>query len=329
MKDSGLKIGNIAFRSPFVLAPLAGITDGAFRRLCYEQGAALTYTEMVSAKGMYYKSDNTEALLAITPEEGPVGVQIFGAEPEMLAFAAEHLKGRPNILIDINMGCPVPKVVKNGEGSALLKDPRLAKRCVKAVVEKSDQPVTVKIRTGFSDEAFNYRQFALDMEDSGAAALTVHGRTREQYYSGKADWEKIAEIKRALEIPVLGNGDLFTAQDAINMLSQTGCDGVMIARGALGNPWIFRETLALWEGKPVPPKPQIDEIREMILRHLNLVMADKGEYVAVREMRRHLGWYIKGIKGAAECRRAANAAASADEIAEWVSKLGRRQLGSR
>ncbi len=318
-----MKIGGIALQSPFVLAPLAGITDGAFRRLCHEQGAALTYTEMVSAKGIYYKSNNTEALLSITEEEGPVGIQLFGAEPEMLAYAAEYLRERPNVLLDVNMGCPVPKVVRNGEGSALLNRPDLAKRCVRAIVDKAGKPVTVKMRIGFSDEPFDYAKFACDMEAAGAAALAVHGRTREQYYSGKADWNKITEIKSALRIPVIGNGDTFSAEDAVNMLSRTGCDGVMIARGALGNPWIFRETLALWEGKPIPPRPETDEIQSMIETHLKLTIADKGEYAAVREMRKHVSWYIKGTKRAAELRREANTAATAEEMLDIVSRLGR------
>ena len=310
-------------QSPFVLAPLAGITDGAFRRLCHEQGAALTYTEMVSAKGIFYKSNNTEALLSMAEEEGPVGIQLFGAEPKMLAYAAEHLRERPNVLLDINMGCPVPKVVKNGEGSALLNSPDLAKCCVRAVADKARKPVTVKMRIGFSDEFFDCVKFAGDMESAGAAAVAVHGRTREQYYSGKADWDKIKKIKQALRIPVIGNGDVFTAEDALSMLSKTGCDIVMIARGALGNPWIFRETLALWEGKSIPPRPEVDEIKSMIETHLKLTIADKGEYAAVREMRKHVSWYIKGTKRAAELRREANTAATAEEMLDIVSRLGR------
>ena len=322
MTNSIFKIGELQFDSPFVLAPLAGITDSSFRRICRRQGAALTYTEMVSAKGLYYKSKNTESLLLISTEEGPVGIQLFGAEPQMLAYAVEALHDRSNVLFDINMGCPVLKVVKNGEGSALLKTPELAAQCVRALVDQAQKPVTVKIRTGFSDEPFDYCSFASLMEASGAAAIAVHGRTRAQFYSGRADYSKIKEIKEAVGIPVIGNGDVFSVEDAVRLLDKTGCDAVMVARGALGNPWIFRECDALWRGKCIPPKPEVDEIVDMIKIHIELAVAEKGEYSAVREMRKHVSWYAKGIKNAARLRRSVNEATTAEQMIDIVSKLG-------
>ena len=247
------------WKNPFVLAPLAGVTDSAFRRVCFEQGAAMAFTEMVSAKGLYYRNANTEDLLRIHEDEGPVGIQLFGSEPLMLQFAAEKLKDRPNVCIDLNMGCPVPKVVKNGEGSALLKSPALAEELVRATVKAAGKPVTVKMRIGF-DEAHPVDPvaFALRMQEAGAAMVTVHGRTREQYYSGKADWSVIRRIKQALDIPVAGNGDIFSAEDALRMMEETGCDLAVIARGALGNPWIFRECEALYRGQPKPARPDIN-----------------------------------------------------------------------
>lgn len=307
---------------PFVLAPLAGITDGPFRRLCREQGAGLSYTEMVSVKGMYYDNRNTETLLAIAPEEGPVGIQIFGSEPELVGLAAKRLQDRPAVLLDINMGCPVPKVVKNGEGAALLLQPALAQACVRAAVANTDKPVTVKMRIGFSGEPFDACAFARAMEDAGCRAIAVHGRTREQYYSGKADRRRIADIKKAVRIPVIGNGDVFTAQDAMQMIEETGCDAVMIARGALGNPWIFREIRELWAGRPVPPRPEVDEIRHAVLRHLEWAVAARGEAVAVREMRKHVGWYVKGLPKAAQVRREANSATTTEQLYDIINGLG-------
>lgn len=322
MRNKRLNIGELVLDSPFVLAPLAGITDSSFRLICKDQGAALSYTEMVSAKGLYYNGKNTEALLSILPQEGSVGIQLFGAEPQMLAYAAKALQERPNVLVDINMGCPVPKVVKNGEGSALLKTPSLAFACVRAVVEQTKKPVTVKIRIGFSEAYFDYTSFASGIEASGAEAIAVHGRTREQFYTGKADYDKIREIKRVVNIPVIGNGDVFTAEQALKMMDYTGCDAVMIARGALGNPWIFRECDALWHGRVVPPRPEVDEVISMILRHLKLAVAEKGENTAVREMRKHIGWYTKGVKNAASHRRNINRATTAEQMMDIVCKLG-------
>ena len=304
--------------SPFFLAPLAGYTDASFRYLCREQGCALSFTEMISAKGLYYGSDKTEELLQISEREGPVGIQLFGSEPEMLRYAADLLKDRPNVLIDINMGCPVPKVVKNGEGSALIRTPELAAEVASAAVEAAGKPVTVKTRRGFSNEPgpteIGPAAFAEKMEKSGVSAIAVHGRTREQFYSGKASWEAIKAVKRAVSIPVIGNGDVFSAEDALRMLDETGCDAVMIARGALGNPWIFRELKAAWEGRPVPARPEPEEILHTIKRHLELLIEAKGEHRAVNELRAHIGWYVKGLPGAVSVRRAVNEAHSAEDV---------------
>lgn len=314
------------WKNPFVLAPLAGVTDSAFRRVCFEQGAAMAFTEMVSAKGLYYRNANTEDLLRIHEDEGPVGIQLFGSEPLMLRFAAEKLKDRPNVCIDLNMGCPVPKVVKNGEGSALLKSPALAEELVREAVKAAGKPVTVKMRIGF-DEAHPVDPvaFALRMQEAGAAMVTVHGRTREQYYSGKADWSVIRRIKQALDIPVAGNGDIFSAEDALRMLEETGCDLAVIARGALGNPWIFRECEALYRGQPKPERPDTDEIIETVKKHALRLLEDKEERRAVREMRKHAAWYTKGVKGAAALRAKASEAESLDEmftIMEGLKDLG-------
>ena len=301
--------------NPFVLAPLAGVTDSAFRRICFEHGAAMAFTEMVSAKGLYYRNANTEDLLAIHPDEGPVGIQLFGSEPLMLQFAAEKLKDRPNVCIDLNMGCPVPKVVKNGEGSFLLTQPALAAQLVRETVKAAGKSVTVKMRIGFDEtHPVDPVAFAVQMQEAGASAIAVHGRTREQYYSGKADWSAIRRIKEAVDIPVAGNGDIFSAQDALRMLDETGCDAVMIARGALGNPWIFAECEAAWKGRPIPKRPDVDEIIETVRKHALGLLETEPEYRAVREMRKHAAWYTKGIKGAATLRRQASEAESLDEM---------------
>ena len=308
----------IELSSPFFLAPLAGITDKTFRFLCREQGAALSYTEMVSAKGLFYQSDASAELMETAEREGPVGVQLFGSDPSMFIYAAGRTNELPCVLVDVNMGCPVPKVVKNGEGSALIKTPELAEKCVRALVEASKKPVTVKTRAGYSDEPgpteIGPVRFAKLIEDSGASAITVHARTRDQFYHGKADWDIIKAVKKAVTIPVVGNGDVMSAEDGLRMMEYTGCDAVMIARGALGSPWIFRELSAAYEGRPAPAKPEPEEIREYIIRHLELLIEAKGEYTAVREMRKHVSWYVKGLKGAAGIRRAANNARTAEEL---------------
>ena len=309
-------------KSPFVLAPLAGVTDSAFRRICFEQGASLAFTEMVSAKGMYYRNAGTEDLLRIHPQEGPVGIQLFGSEPLMLQFAAEKLKERPNVCIDLNMGCPVPKVVKNGEGSALLKNPALASELVRTLVKTAEKPVSVKMRIGFdAAHPVDPIRFALAMQEAGAAMVSVHGRTREQYYSGKADWGVIRQIREALSIPLAGNGDVFCAQDALRMQEETGCAIVMIARGALGNPWIFRECEAAWKGQTIPPRPQTDEIIETVKRHARYLCEEIGDWRAAVEMRKHAAWYTKGIRGAAALRAQASRAESLDELFAIIEGL--------
>jgi len=319
-----MRIGNVILDNPFFLAPLAGITDAPFRRICKEQGAGLVYSEMVSAKGLYYNDKATERLLRIHDEEKPTAFQIFGSEPEIIGFAAKHLSDRANCILDINMGCPVPKVVRNGEGSALLKDPGLVETVVKAAVTNAGKPVTVKIRIGWDAGSINAVEIARVIEEAGAAAIGVHGRTREQYYSGKADWDVIRQVKKAVSIPVIGNGDVFSGYDAIRLMEETGCDFVMVARGALGNPWIFREAIALWGGKPAPPPPGLEEKVDLIIKHFDLLLEEKGEYAAVREMRKHAGWYIKGIPGSAELRRKLNSITNADILKETIDDMKRR-----
>ena len=311
--------------SPFVLAPLAGITNSSFRLLCREMGCGLSYTEMISCKGLKYENRKTEELLAVRPEEGPVGIQLFGSEAADFVTAAETVKPRGYALIDINMGCPVPKVVKNGEGSALLNDPNRAWTIVKALSKGQELPVTAKMRIGFTNDyaekGFDPVEFALVLEDAGASAIAVHGRTREQFYMGKADRSVIRRIKQAVHIPVIGNGDVFTAEDGMRMLDETGCDAVMVARGALGNPWIFRELNAAYHGDPVPERPSTEEIIETVKRHIALDLELKGEYGTVIEMRKHVSWYTKGIVGAAKLRTRINTAVSIDELVTTIEAL--------
>ncbi|MDF3001462.1 MAG: dusB [Bacillota bacterium] len=316
-----MKIGSVTLENPFFLAPLAGITDAPFRRICKEQGAGLVYSEMVSGKGLYYNDKSTERLLRIYEEEKPVAYQIFGSEPEIIGFTAEKLAGRGNCILDINMGCPVPKVVKNGEGSALLKEPELVKSIIRVAVASAGKPVTVKIRIGWDSTRINAVEIAQAAENAGASAIGVHGRTREQFYSGKADWNVIRDVKKAVSVPVIGNGDVFSGMDAIRLMEETSCDFVMIARGALGNPWIFREALALWEGKSLPAPPELDEKLELIIKHFDLLLEEKGEYAAVREMRKHAGWYLKGIPGSAAIRRQLNTIADADLLKETLASI--------
>lgn len=319
--SKALKIGNVQLDNPFLLAPLAGITDAPTRRICREMGAALVYSEMVSGKGLYYGDKKTDQLLFLYEEEKPVAYQLFGSEPEIMAFAARTLDSRENAILDINMGCPVPKIVKNGEGSALLKKVDLVYDLVSAMTANTAKPVTAKIRIGFDQSCINAVETAKAIEEAGAAAVAVHGRTREQFYSGKADWTQIAAVKNAVSIPVIGNGDVTDGDSAMAMMKETGCDFVMIGRGALGNPWIFREVLAAWKGEPKPDLPNLDEKKEMMLRHFHDMMELKGEYAAVREMRKFVGWYLKGIPGSATLRGKINQIEHAQELAAAIGEL--------
>lgn len=312
------KIGNFELKHPFILAPLAGITDAPMRRINRQMGASLTYSEMVSAKGMYYNDKNTEKLLFQYEEENNTGYQIFGHEPDIIAYAVEKLNDRKHVLLDINMGCPVPKIVKNGEGSALLKNPELIEKIIRAAVNNTDKPVTAKIRIGFADGENNSVEVAQAIESGGASAVAVHGRTRQQFYSGKANWKAIADVKKAVHIPVIGNGDVVDVESAKALIDETDCDFVMIGRGALGNPWIFRDLQCYWEGKEIPEPPTLDERREIMMRQLDDLAALKGEYVAVREMRKVCGWYVKGLPGSAEFRRTVNGITDIDELRKLI-----------
>ena len=298
-------IGNFTLKERFVLAPLAGITDGAFRRICFEMGAAMACSEMVSSKGLFYGDKKTGKLLEILPGEGPVGYQIFGHEPDILAFASRELDQAPNAYLDINMGCPVPKIVKNHEGSYLMKDPDLCYDLVSACVKNTSKPVTVKIRAGWDKDHINAAEVASACESAGAAAVAVHGRTREQFYSGRADWSVIAAVRRAVSgrIPVIGNGDVGCRADGIRMMEETGCDLVMVGRGALGNPWIFDPSFS---GEGGSSRPDDDELKRVMIKHLEDTADLKGEHIAVLEMRKHVGWYLKGRPGAASFRNEVN-----------------------
>lgn len=309
-----LKIGNVQLENPFLLAPLAGITDAPTRKLCRRMGAALVYSEMVSGKGLYYGDKKTDQLLYVDEDEKPVAFQVFGSEPDILAFTARTLDSRENAILDINMGCPVPKIVKNGEGSALLKRVDLVYDLIRAMVSNTSKPVTAKIRIGFDENSINAVEVAKAIEAGGAAAVAVHGRTREQYYTGSADWSQIRAVKEAVSIPVIGNGDVVDGESAMRMMDETGCDFVMVGRGALGNPWIFRELTACWKGEESPPVPTVEEKKNMMIEHFQMMKSLKGEYAAVREMRKHVGWYIKGMPGSASFRGRVNQICEADEL---------------
>lgn len=315
-----MNIGNVKLDNPYILAPMAGVTDLPFRLLCKEQGAGLLCMEMISAKALIYGNRNTKQLLEIHPEEYPVSLQLFGSDPEIMSEAAKRIEDRPFQILDINMGCPVPKVVKNGEGSALMNDPGLVRRIVEKVSRAIQKPVTVKIRKGFDDQHMNAVEIARIAEDAGASAVAVHGRTREQYYSGKADWDIIRQVKEAVSIPVIGNGDVVSGSSALAMMEETGCDGVMIGRGAQGNPWIFSDLLEYERTGKLRLRPGADEIREMMLRHARLQIRYKGEYLGIREMRKHVSWYTKGLPGSARLREAINQVESYEELEQLLSE---------
>ncbi|MCM1122769.1 MAG: tRNA dihydrouridine synthase DusB [Eubacterium sp.] len=315
-----LTIGNVTLDNNIILAPMAGVTDLPFRLLCSEQGAGMCCMEMVSAKAILYKNKNTESLLEIHPQEGRVSLQLFGADPKIVSEMAKQIEEWHFDILDINMGCPVPKVVNNGEGSALMKQPKLVEEIVTAVVKAVRKPVTVKIRKGFDESHRNAVEIAKIAEASGASAVAVHGRTREQYYAGKADWEIIAQVKESVSIPVIGNGDITDGVSAAKMLRQTGCDGIMIGRAARGNPWIFRQIAAYLEDGTTVPKPDREEIKKMILRHAELQLECKGEYTGIREMRKHVSWYTVGMPDSARLRRNVNMVESFGELERLVAE---------
>ena len=315
-----INIGNVALSSNVIMAPMAGVTDTAYRLLLKEQGAGLTCTEMVSAKGIFYKNKNNKMILQTAPDEHPVAVQLFGSDPVIMASMAERIAEDFDI-IDVNMGCPVPKIVNNGEGSALMKTPELAGRILSTMVRVLSKPVTVKFRKGFDDRHVNAVEFAKMAEQSGVSAITIHGRTRSQMYAGNADWDIIRAVKEAVSIPVFGNGDIFTPEDAKRMMDETGVDGVAIARGAKGNPWLIRRTIHYLETGELLPEPELSEKKEMMIRHAGLMVEYKGERIAIQEMRKHLAWYTAGIPGSAKLRSEMNSLNTLEELKAFVESI--------
>lgn len=316
-----LKIGNVTLDNPLVLAPMAGVTDLPFRLLCKEHGVGLVCMEMVSAKAIYYKNKNTEQLLEIYPQERPVSLQLFGSDADIIAEMATQIEERPFDILDFNMGCPVPKVVNNGEGSALMKNPKLVEEILTKLVRAVKKPVTVKIRKGFDEEHVNAVEIARIAESCGVAAVAVHGRTRQQYYSGHADWDIIRQVKEAVQIPVIGNGDLHTAEDVCRMKEQTGCDGFMIGRGAQGNPWIFEQILHKLETGEDLPRPTVQAVTEMVLRHARLQVEIKGEYTGMREIRKHAAWYTAGYRNSSKLRGKINEVETIQQLEELFAGM--------
>ena len=316
-----LKIGDVSLKNNLILAPMAGVTDLPFRLLCKEQGAGLLCMEMVSAKAIYFNNKNTEELLTIDDREPPVSLQLFGSDPDIISEMAKKIENRPFSILDINMGCPVPKVAGNGEGSALMKNPKLVEEIVSKTAKAIKKPVTVKIRKGFDDEHINAVEIARIAESAGAAAVAVHGRTREQYYSGKADWDIIRQVKEAVKIPVIGNGDVTSPEAARQLMETTGCDGIMIGRGAQGNPWIFRQILHWMETGEEESKPDLEEVKAMILRHAKMLVEYKGAYTGIREMRKHVAWYTAGYPNSAKLRARVNEIESLEALEHLIQGL--------
>lgn len=321
-----MKIGNIQLDNEVFLSPMAGVTDLPFRTICKEKGCGMLYTEMINAKALCYDDENTKKMLKMEKDEHPVAVQIFGSDPEFMGKAASIMNQYPNEILDINMGCPAPKVVKNGDGSALMRNPKLAAEVLKAVVKNSEKPVTLKIRKGWDDNCINAVEIAKIAEECGISALAIHGRTREQFYSGKADWDIISEIKQAINIPVIGNGDVFEVQDAVNMLEKTKCDAIMIGRGSQGNPWIFKRINHYMKTGEILPEPTLEEKITTAIKHMNLAVAEHGDYVAVREMRKHIGWYLKGLKNSAKYRDQINKITDYKEVIVMLEEYMQHSL---